>query len=181
MSTRPGTAPPVTVLFVCLGNICRSPAAHAVAETLRAGRGFARFDSAGTGNYHLGGLPNPMSVSEGARRGHRVDHVVRQIHPDDFEEFDLVIGMDARNIEDLERLRGGVDLRRPKYREVEPVQLHLLRRWDPYAMPGDEDVADPWGKSPAAFREMYDVVERTMPLLLDHLQTMHRDVGGSDS
>ena len=144
MSTRPGTAPPVTVLFVCLGNICRSPAAHAVAETLRAGRGFARFDSAGTGNYHLGGLPNPMSVSEGARRGHRVDHVVRQIHPDDFEEFDLVIGMDARNIEDLERLRGGVDLRLPKYREVEPVQLPLLRRWDPYAMPGVEDVSAPW-------------------------------------
>ena len=135
MSAPPG-APPVSVLFVCLGNICRSPAAHAVAETLRAGRGFARFDSAGTGQYHAGELPNPMSSIEGANRGHRVDHVVRQIHPDDFQRFDLIIGMDSRNIEDLD---------------------------------------DPWGKSAAAFCDMYDVIERTVPHLLDHLQGMHRD------
>jgi len=173
--SEPAGAPPVAVLFVCLGNICRSPAAHAVAETLRAGRAFARFDSAGTGSYHVGELPNPMSSTEGARRGHRVDHVVRQIHPDDFEHFDLIVGMDSRNIEDLERLRGGIDMRRSAYREMEPVQLHLLRRWDPYAMPGDEDVADPWGEPPAAFGAMYDVVERTMPHLLAHVQSMHRD------
>lgn len=176
MSAQPLLVPPVTVLFVCLGNICRSPAAHAVAETLRAGRDFARFDSAGTGNYHAGELPNPMSSTEGARRGHRVDHVVRQIHPDDFQRFDLIVGMDSRNIEDLERLRGGVDLRVGRYREMEPVQLHLLRRWDPYAMPGDEDVADPWGEPADAFRAMYDVVERTMPHLIDHVQSMHRDL-----
>lgn len=168
------SARPVSVLFVCLGNICRSPAAHAVAETLRAGGGFARFDSAGTGSYHAGELPNPMSSTEGGRRGHRVNHVVRQIHPDDFQRFDLIIGMDSRNIEDIERLRGGVDLREGPYREVEPEQLHLLRRWDPYAMPGDEDVADPWGEPAAAFSAMYDVVERTMPHLLAHLQSMHR-------
>ncbi len=167
--------PPVSVLFVCLGNVCRSPAAHAVAETLRAGRGFVQFDSAGTGDYHVGELPNPMSSIEGAQRGHRVDHAVRQIHPDDFQHFDLIIGMDSRNIEDLERLRGGVDLRDASYREMEPVQLHLLRRWDPYSMPGDEDLDDPWGKSADAFRAMYDVIERTMPHLLDHLQAMHRD------
>lgn len=169
------TAPPVAVLFVCLGNTCRSPAAHAVAETLRAGGGYALFDSAGTGNYRLGDLPNPMSSIEGANRGHRVDHVVRQIHPDDFQRFDLIIGMDSRNIEDLERLRGGVDQRVSGYREMEPVQLHLLRRWDPYAMPGDEDLADPWGMSADAFRAMYDVIERAIPPLLHHLQTMHRE------
>ena len=181
MSASPPGAPPVLVLFVCLGNICRSPAAHAVAETLRAGVGFARFDSAGTGNYHVGERPNPMSSIEGSHRGHRVDHVVRQIHPDDFQRFDLIIGMDSRNIEDLERLRGGVDPRQGQYREMEPVQLHLLRRWDPYAMPGDEDLADPWGKPPAAFSEMYDVIERTMPPLIDHLQAMHRDYLSDDS
>ena len=175
MSAQPVAVPPVNVLFVCLGNICRSPAAHAVAETLRAGREFARFDSAGTGSYHSGELPNPMSAMEGVRRGHRVDHVVRQIHPDDFQHFDLIIGMDSRNIEDLERLRGGVDLRAGIYREIEPVQLHLLRRWDPYAMPGDEDVADPWGEPPDAFRAMYDVVERTMPHLIDHVDAMNRE------
>lgn len=174
MSTPRAIDGPVTVLFVCLGNICRSPAAHAVAETLRGGRDFARFDSAGTGGYHLGERPNPMSSIEGANRGHRVDHVVRQIHPDDFQRFDLIIGMDSRNIEDLERLRGGVDLREGPYRDVEPEQLHLLRRWDPYAMPGDEDLADPWSKPAEAFRAMYDVVERVLPHLIAHLQSMHR-------
>lgn len=168
---------PVSVLFVCLGNICRSPAAHAVAESLRAGRDFARFDSAGTGGFHIGELPNPMSSQEGARRGHRVDHVVRQIHPDDFHFFDLIIGMDSRNIEDLERLRGGIDTREGRYRELEPEQLHLLRRWDPYAMPGDEDLADPWGRPAEAFAAMYDVVERTVPLLVDHLHAMYREAG----
>ncbi len=167
--------PPVSVLFVCLGNTCRSPAAHAVAETLRAGRGFASFDSAGTDVYHAGELPNPMSSIEGARRGHRVDHIARGVHPDDFQHFDLIVGMDSRNIEDLEKLRGGADARQGPYRELEPLQVHLLRRWDPYAMPTDEDVADPWGKSVEAFRAMYDVVERTMPPLLDHLQSLHRD------
>ncbi len=169
------SAPPVSVLFVCLANICRSPAAHAVAESLRAGRGFARFDSAGTSSHSAGALPNPMSSIEGAQRGYRVDHVVRQIHPDDFQHFDLIIGMDSRNIEDLERLRGGIDLRDASYREMEPVQLQLLRRWDPYSMPGDEDLDDPWGEPVDAFRAMYDVIERTMPHLLDHLQAMHRD------
>lgn len=172
------TAPPVSVLFVCLGNFCRSPAAHAVAETLRSGRTFARFDSAGTGYYHVGELPNPMSSIEGAQRGHRVEHVVRQIHPDDFQHFDLIIGMDSRNIEDLERLRGGVDLRGAAYREMEPVQLHLLRRWDPYAMPGDEDLDDPVGKPVDAYRAMYDVIERTMPHLIHRLETMHSDSQG---
>lgn len=82
--------------------------------------------------------------------------------------------MDSRNIEDIERLRGGVDLRTSFYRELEPTQLHLLRRWDPYSMPGDEDLADPWGKPATAFEEMFDVIERTMPHLLHHVQAMHR-------
>lgn len=168
------SAPPVSVLFVCMGNLCRSPAAHAVAETLRNGRDFASFDSAGTGTHPADTLPNPMSSIEGARRGHRVDHAVRRIHPDDFQRFDLIIGMDSRNIEDLERLRGGVDLRKSFYRKLEPTQLHLLRRWDPYSMPGDEDLADPWGQPAAAFEQMFDVIERTLPHLLHHLQAMHR-------
>ena len=78
-------------------------------------------------------------------RGYHVDHFGRQIHPDDFAHFDLIIAMDRSNVDDLERLRGGVDNRSGAYREVEPVQMQLLRRWDPYAMPGDEDLADPWG------------------------------------
>lgn len=167
--------PAVSVLFVCLGNLCRSPGALAVANTMSAGAGYARFDSAGTGRAHVGEAPHPLCIAEGARRGYRVDHISRQIHPDDFAAYDLIIAMDHMNVDDLERLRGGLDQRTGPYATVEPLQVQLLRRWDPYAMPGDEDLADPWGDDPTAYRTMFDVIERTMPLLLDHLSWLQRE------
>lgn len=166
---------PVAVLFVCLGNHCRSPAAHAVAERMRNSRAFARFDSAGTSRAHVGDRPHRLTAAEGNARGYVVDHIGRQIHPDDFEHFDLVIAMDSENVIDLERLRGGVDLRRGHYRDVEPVQIQRLRRWDPYAMPDDEDLPDPWGGPAADYRTMYDILERTIPPLLEHLEWLHRE------
>jgi len=167
--------PPVAVLFVCLGNHCRSPAAQAIAETMLRDRTIARFDSAGIGRHHVGERPHPLSSTEGARRGYRLNHIGRQVHPDDFERFDLIVAMDQQNIDDLERMRGGTDLRTGHYATVEPHQLQLFRRWDTHAMPGDEDVGDPWDQGPAAYRAMYDVLERTMPLLLDHLSWLHRE------
>ena len=167
-------APPVQVLFVCLGNHCRSPSAHMVAHTMLAGRPFAVFDSAGTGRDHVGDPAHPLAGAEGAHRGYRLGaHRGRQIHPDDFARFDLIVAMDRSNVDDLERLRGSVDPRRSWYRTVEPVQVQLLRRWDPYAMPGDEDLADPWGSGPDAYRTMFDVIERSVPSLLAHLESLH--------
>ena len=168
-------SPPVQVLFVCLGNHGRSPSAHAVAQRLLAAGHFAGFDSAGTGRDHLGQTPHPLAVAEGGRRGYRVDHRARQIHPDDFERFDLVVGMDTANVDDLARLRGATDPRRGWFRTVEPEQIQLLRRWDPYAMPGDEDLADPWGRGPDAYRAMFDTLERAVPALLAHLQALHHE------
>ncbi len=169
---------PVQVLFVCLGNHCRSPAAHAVANQMLAGRTFASFDSAGLTRAHVGDLPHGMSSAEGRARGYRLDHLARQVHPDDFERFDLVIAMDASNVDDLERMRGGVDARVGPYRALEPVQVQLLRRWDPYAMPGDEELPDPWGKRPEHYAAMFDVIERCIPPLLEHLDGLHGEIVG---
>ena len=166
---------PVSVLFVCLGNHCRSPSAHAIAESMLNGRRFARFDSAGTGRSHVGSSPHPLAMAEGAHRGYRVDHLGRQVHPDDFEQFDLILAMDRFNIDDLERMRGGVDMRSGPYVAVEPLQVQLLRRWDPFAMPGDEETPDPWGEGPQAYRNMFDLLERTMPTLLNHLEWLYRE------
>jgi protein-tyrosine phosphatase len=170
---------PVSVLFVCLGNHCRSPAAQTVAESMLAGRTFARFDSAATSSAHVGDLPHSMSAAEGRHRGYQMDRRGRHIHPDDFEIFDLIVAMDRDNVDDLERMRGGVDPRIGPYRDVEPLQVQLLRRWDPYAMPGDEDLPDPWGKRPDAYRQMFDVLERTIPALLQHLQWLHGEQHGT--
>jgi protein-tyrosine phosphatase len=166
-----GETVPISVLFVCMGNHCRSPAAHAVAQQVAFEMGLANivFDSAGTTGHHRGDHPHPLATAEGARRGYRVNHLGRLIHPDDFVRFDLIVAMDSSNIDDLRRLGGSIDQRTGFYRSVEPAQLQLLRRWDPYGMPGDEDVADPWGKGPDAYRAMYDVIERSVPPMVEHL------------
>lgn len=163
---------PIRVLFVCLGNHCRSPSAHAVATHVARQRGteYVTFDSAATGRDHDGDLPHPLASHEGGLRGYHVNHVGRQIHPDDFARFDLIIAMDHNNSDDLQRLCGGEDSRSGSYGSVEPLQIQLLRRWDPFAMPGDEDLADPWGRAPSAYAEMFDVIERSIPPLIDHLE-----------
>ncbi|MEP7113530.1 MAG: low molecular weight protein-tyrosine-phosphatase [Ilumatobacteraceae bacterium] len=169
----------INVLFVCLGNHCRSPSALAVANHVARQQGteHVTFDSASTGREHIGDLPHPLASHEGGLRGYSVNHVGRQIHPDDFTRFDLIIAMDHDNVFALERLRGGEESRRGFYATVEPVQVQLLRRWDPFAMPGDEDLADPWGRPPSAYTEMFDVIERSIPPLIEHLDLLVTESG----
>ena len=135
------------------------------------------FDSAATGREHVGDRPHPLASHEGGLRGYHVNHIGRQIHPDDFNRSDLIIAMDRDNASDLERLRGGEESRLGFYRYVEPVQIQLLRRWDPFAMPGDEDLIDPWGRPPAAYAEMFDVLERSIPPLIEHLEWLVSESG----
>lgn len=167
------------VLFVCLGNHCRSPSAHAVANHIARQRGteHVTFDSAATGREHIGDRPHPLASHEGGLRGYHVNHIGRQIHPDDFARNDLIIAMDRINASDLERLRGGEEARRSVYTAVEPLQIQLLRRWDPFAMPGDEDLRDPWGRPPRAYSDMFDVIERSIPPLIEHLEWLVSENG----
>lgn len=97
----------VRVLFVCLGNICRSPAADGIMRALVEERGDAdrwEIDSAGTGGYHVGDLPDKRMRIHGARRGYTFDHICRQIRESDFDNFDLIIGMDENNLRHLHML-----------------------------------------------------------------------------
>ena len=170
---------PIRVLFVSAGNHCRSPAAQAVATRVARQRGSEHitFDSAGTSRDHVGDLPYPLASHEGGLRGYHLSHVGRQLHPDDFAFNDLIVAVDRGTADDLERLRGGEEARRGYYVVVEPVQIQLLRRWDPYAMPGDEDLQDPSGRTPAAYADMFDVIERSIPPLIDHLEWLVSESG----
>lgn len=97
-----------SILFVCLGNICRSPAAEGVLRSLAGDR--LAIDSAGTGRWHLGEPPCPQMIAAAARRGHDIAHLrARQITRGDFSRFDLIVGMDADNIAGIERLRPSGD------------------------------------------------------------------------
>lgn len=90
------------ILFVCLGNICRSPAAHGIAEKL-----FPEFEiqSAGTGNWHIGNPPDPRSIKICMLHGIDISHQnARPVRIGDDEYYDMIIGMDAQNIRDLKNL-----------------------------------------------------------------------------
>ena len=95
------------VLFVCLGNICRSPLAEAAfrREAERLGLE-VEIDSAGTGDWHIGHPPDPRAAAVAARNGIDIAHLkARQVAPADFHRFDHIVALDAKNLHDLERLQ----------------------------------------------------------------------------
>lgn len=97
----------IKILFVCLGNICRSPAAEGVFRSIveeHNDRGRWEIDSAGTGRYHIGDLPDNRMRIHARRRGLELTHRCRQVCTEDFYEFDLIIPMDASNESNLKRM-----------------------------------------------------------------------------
>jgi protein-tyrosine phosphatase len=97
-----------SVLFVCLGNICRSPTAHGVFETLVLKHGLAEkiaVDSCGTGDWHIGHAPDGRASAEAIQRGYDLNHLrARQIRRADFDHFDFILAMDKQNLEDLQAM-----------------------------------------------------------------------------
>lgn len=96
------------VLFVCLGNICRSPAAEGVMRSIvemeeGSDAGWL-IDSAGTGRWHIGQLPDQRMRIHARRRGYELEHHCRQVCEDDFERFDIIVGMDSSNVSNLRAL-----------------------------------------------------------------------------
>lgn len=94
-----------SILFVCLGNICRSPAADGVTRKKAEEAGLdLRIDSAGIGAWHVGQLPDPRMRQCGRKRGYDLSHRARQVRAADFSDFDIIMGMDAQNMADLRSL-----------------------------------------------------------------------------
>ena len=156
----------IGVLFVCLGNICRSPVAAGVFRDVVRSEGFAdRFDidSAGTSDYHIGDPPDARSAEEAQRRGLTLDHAARQIGAEDFARFDYVIAMDASNLGRIKRLASGAAGR---------AELRLLRSFDDSAR-DDLEVPDPYFGGPDGFADVHDMIERASRGLLEHIRAQH--------
>lgn len=154
----------IGVLFVCLGNICRSPLAEAVFRSVVAEAGLAdRFDidSAGTSSYHIGDGPDPRTVETARRHGITVDHLARRIHETDFDRFAYVLVMDGENLRNVERLRDRV---------APDAYVALLRSYDPEASAG-ADVPDPYFGGEAGFAEAQAMIERSCRGLLQHIRS----------
>lgn len=149
------------ILFVCLGNICRSPLAEAIFREEARRRGVEhRFhvDSAGTSAYHAGCAPDRRSVEAARRRGITVTGVARQVTEADLHRFDYVIAMDAENYAELDQLKAAAD---------GTARIHRLREWDP--QPDSLDVPDPYYGGAAGFERVHDIIERCCGALLDSL------------
>lgn len=156
----------ISVLFVCLGNICRSPLAEGVFRHVLDQEGISgRFqvDSAGTGSWHVGESPDHRSVRTAATHGVTLSGHSRQVQPEDFKNFDYIVAMDRSNLSDLEKFRSGVG---------GEVPLYLLREFDPDGGPGAE-VPDPYYGGPGGFEDVYEMVERSCRALLEHILREH--------
>jgi protein-tyrosine phosphatase len=149
------------VLFVCLGNICRSPAAEGVFRHLVAKAGLAHeiaIDSAGTGAWHAGEAPDSRMQEAAARRGIRLAGIARQVVASDFEDFDWILAMDDSNLQHLRRLAHA----------SQHHKIHKFGDFDP-AAPG-ADVPDPYFGDHDGFAEVLDIVTRTSHALLSQVR-----------
>lgn len=151
------------VLMVCLGNICRSPTAEGVLRHLVAQEGLEdeiEVESAGTGGWHVGAPPDRRATATARARGIALEGAARQVTPQDFDDFDLIVAMDGANREDLLALAPD---------DAARAKVHLLRDFDPAGTPG-LDVDDPYYGGPEGFETVLDHVEAACRGLLDRLR-----------
>lgn len=149
--------------MVCLGNICRSPMAAAVAAALVQRQGLVsqvHVESFGTAGYHAGEDADPRAAEALQRRGWPAPaHCARRLTAADVAAADLVLCADRANLRDVRRLAG----------EAEGGKVRLLRSFDPGAGPGDRDVPDPWSGGSADFDRTLALIERACLGLVAHL------------
>jgi protein-tyrosine phosphatase len=151
----------MTVIFVCWGNICRSPIAERVAERYAAEAGLdgVVFTSAATSTEELGEPMDPRAADVLRRRGYRTgDHVAHQIQRDELAEADLVIAMEDLHVDRMRRIG-------------DTTQVRLLTDFDPDAEPGS-GVPDPWYGGPEGFDDTLAAVEAAMPGILDQVRKL---------
>ena len=156
---------PVRILFVCLGNICRSPTAEGVMRDLVRREGLQdaiEVDSAGTGGWHVGHPPDERSAAAAAERDIVIEGAARQVTPGDFDDFDLLVAMDRQNLADLRALAPDDEAR---------ARVRLFREYDSAsAGASDLDVPDPYYGGEDGFDHVLDLVEAAARGLLEDVR-----------
>lgn len=152
----------IKVLFVCLGNICRSPMAEGVFKKLVKEKGLESqiyCDSAGTSSYHIGNDPDERMCQTASGYSITLQHKARQLKIKDFEDFDYIIAMDSSNFSDILKLAGDNESYKSK--------IGLMRDYD---LEGHgQDVPDPYYGGIKGFDEVYHILRRSTELFLQEI------------
>lgn len=156
----------INVLFVCLGNICRSPLAEGIFNHLVENRGLESkisSDSAGTSGWHIGEPPDRRSEAVAKKHGIVLDHSGRQLEDQDFQEFDYIVAMDKNNFQNIKSERG--------YNGFPSENLVMMRTFDEQGK--GQDVPDPYFGGPEGFEDVYKMLHRSCEKFLDYLVEKH--------
>lgn len=149
------------VLFVCLGNICRSPTAEAATLEALTDLGIAgqvRLDSAGTGDWHVGNRPDRRMRAAASEAGLRLDGAARQVTAGELVDWDMIVAMDHRNLADLRSIASSDEVR---------ARIMLFREFDPDAH--DADVPDPYYSGSDGFAEVVRICRAAAAGLADEI------------
>ena len=153
---------PTSILFVCLGNICRSPSADGIMHHLVEKEGLQdliRIDSAGTYGGHTGALPDARMRQHAEKRGYELSHRSRKVRTQDFEDFDLILAMDDNNFEDLMLYAPSVDVKKKIHRMTDYLQNIQI-----------DHVPDPYYQGAAGFEQVLDILEDACAGLLQSIR-----------
>ena len=156
----------IDVLFVCLGNICRSPLAEGVFKRKVEEAGLKKLiasDSAGTSGWHIDDPPDRRSSEIARRNGIKLDHYGRQISPKDFDLFDYIIAMDSDNYDDILRLK-------EKHSDGK-AEILIMRDFDDQQ--SGSDVPDPYYGGPNGFQLVYDLLDESLSNFLEKIIDEH--------
>jgi protein-tyrosine phosphatase len=155
----------IRILFVCLGNICRSPLAEAIFKHKIRTRGWESVfegDSCGTGNYHIGSQPDHRTIANANKNSVPIDHCARQLSENDLEHFDYILAMDSSNLENILRL--------PNARH-HAEKIFLFR--DFAGQTKGAEVPDPYFGNEDGFQEVFEILDEAMEYFLDQLAERH--------
>jgi protein-tyrosine phosphatase len=163
----------VKVLFVCLGNICRSPAGEATFNEIVKERGLQEYlqaDSAGIMGWHVGKKPDPRTIKNAEKHGITITHLGKKLAKADLDDFDHIVVMDEKNFEDVHKF----------YYDTKGVpppadKLFLIRDFDP-TVRGVHEVIDPYYEGEEVFEEVFQILWRSNEALIDFLVEKHHIV-----